>query len=106
MGSLVRIGGHRNIVSVMGFVDDAEQPLLLLEYCAFGSLKGMLVELDRRTLGDPKGPPPATMLSTFAYGVTLAMDFMARHKLVRAHRLGSEVRGVTVRFGSRDTNSH
>ena len=82
MGSLVRIGGHRNIVSVMGFVDDAEQPLLLLEYCAFGSLKGMLVELDRRTLDGPKGPPPAAMLSAFAYDVALAMDFMARHKLV------------------------
>ena len=53
MGALVQIGGHRNIVGVAGFVQNANQPLLLLEYCAFGSLKAVLVELNRCLVSNP-----------------------------------------------------
>ena len=83
MAALVRIGGHRNIVGVVGFVQNANQPLLLLEYCAFGSLKTVLVELNRCLVGSPTALPPTNQLLAFAHDVAMAMAFLAQHKLVR-----------------------
>lgn len=83
MSQITRLGGHEHIVSVVGCVYGKE-PLLALELCAGGSLKGVLEAC--RTSGsggdDSTRIPTVEELTTFGHHVALAMTFLEYHKLL------------------------
>jgi len=87
MGQLTRLGGHPHIVGVVGCVY-GNRPLLVLEFCAGGSLKAALTAV-RTFKGDaaaaadaPRYTFEATDLTTCAHQVALAMAFLEHHSLL------------------------
>jgi hypothetical protein len=82
MSQLTRLGGHSHIVEVIGCVY-GDAPLLVLEYCAGGSLKSMLTEARTSTDADAPTPKPlASDLTTYGHQISLAMMFLEDHKLL------------------------
>lgn len=85
MGQLTRLGGHPHIVGVVGCVY-GNHPLLVLEFCAGGSLKAALTAA--RTFKDdaasdvPRYTFETNDLTMCAYQVALAMAFLEHHKLL------------------------
>ena len=78
MSQLTRLGGHPHIVEVVGCVY-GEEPLLVLEFCAGGSLKAALTAVHT----DTKAAQPAIEeLTTYGHQVALAMTFLEHHKLL------------------------
>lgn len=86
MGQLTRLGGHPHIVGVVGCVY-GDRPLLVLEFCAGGSLKAALTAVrtfkgDAAAADAPRHTFEATDLTTCAHQVALAMAFLERHTLL------------------------
>lgn len=78
MGQLTRLGGHVNIVSVVGCVY-GEEPLLVLELCTGGSLKAALTTARKR---GGSSLPPVTTLTTYGHEIALAMKFLEDNRLL------------------------
>ena len=78
MGQLTRLGGHVNIVSVVGCVY-GEEPLLVLELCTGGSLKAALTAARKR---GGSSLPPVTTLTTYGHEIALAMKFLEDSRLL------------------------
>lgn len=89
MGQLTRLGGHPHIVGVVGCIY-GNRPLLVLEFCAGGSLKAALTAV--RTFkadGDGGAGAPSFVvlfggagLATCGHQVALAMAFLEHHTLL------------------------
>lgn len=90
MGQLTRLGGHPHIVGVVGCVY-GNRPLLVLEFCAGGSLKAALtaVRTFKADGGDGGAGAPSSVarfgnagLATCGHQVALAMAFLEQHSLL------------------------
>lgn len=90
MGQLTRLGGHPHIVGVVGCVY-GNRPLLVLEFCAGGSLKAALtaVRTFKADGGDGGAGAPRSVarfgntgLATCGHQVALAMAFLEQHSLL------------------------
>lgn len=86
MGQLTRLGGHPHIVGVVGCVY-GNRPLLVLEFCAGGSLKAALTAVrtfkgDAAAADAPRDTFDTADLTTCAHQVALAMAFLERHSLL------------------------
>jgi hypothetical protein len=79
MSQLTRLGGHPHIVEVIGCVYGKE-PLLVLEFCAGGSLKAVLTASRTTTTFEVVLKP--VDLIAFGHQVALAMTFLEHHKLL------------------------
>lgn len=71
------VPGHPHIVRVIGCVYGAE-PLLVLEFCAGGSLKSNLTKARSGKAATPTVP----VLTKYGHHVALAMKFLEDHKLM------------------------
>jgi hypothetical protein len=78
MSQLTRLGGHPHIVEVVGCVY-GEPPLLVLEFCAGGSLKAALTAVRTNKMAPH---PTIDELTTHGHQVALAMTFLEHHKLL------------------------
>lgn len=76
MGQLTQLGGHANIVSVVGCVY-GDEPLLVLEFCGGGSLKSALTEVRKN-----KSSLPVLELTKYGHQVALAMKFLEDNLLL------------------------
>lgn len=77
MGQLTRLGGHQHIVSVVGCVYGNE-PLLVLELCAGGSLKTALTASKKASLAQATAPTQTVAAAAvFADGETKSTTFYA-----------------------------
>jgi len=84
MSTLVRLGGHRHIVGVVGCVSGGGDgatggaPMLLLELCGAGDLKGVLTGVVAGT----RDQFPALTLLRFGREVAFALGFLERHNVL------------------------
>ena len=90
MGQLTRLGGHPHIVGVVGCVY-GNRPLLVLEFCAGGSLKAALTAARTPSKPGPQDAADAAAaacrfqvgdLANFGHQVALAMSFLEYHNLL------------------------
>ena len=85
MGTLHRLGGHRNVVKVVGLVAGCE-PLLVLEFCDLGCLKEVLESGGSQLLGRPHEPSTTARviraMTGYGIDISMGMAFLAQHKFV------------------------